>query len=108
MRYDPEDLTRNFRTKITVCDCGCEYDGEPCWVFSHTDRGGYAQFKYRGKNLVGHRFAYTRLVGEIPDDMDIDHLCNVHRACVNPAHHEPVPKSENARRANERRWHGTR
>ena len=99
--YDPNDLTRNFRTKITVCDgCGC-------WVFSRTDRYGYPSFKLNGKNLVGHRYAYTKLVGDIPDGYDLDHLCDRTRACVNPAHIEPVPKSENAVRANQRRWHGS-
>ena len=97
--YDPSDLTRLFRTKITVCECGC-------WVFDRIDRYGYPSFKLNGKNLLAHRYAYKRLVGEIPAYMDLDHTCDRHRNCVNPAHLEPVPKAENARRANDRRHHG--
>ena len=107
--FDPASLTRNFRTKVTVCDCGCSggSGGTPCWLFSATDRYGYAQFTIRAKKVLGHRYAYEQLVGEIPDDHDLDHTCDRHRNCVNPAHLEPVLKAENARRANDRRWHGS-
>ena len=97
MPFAPDDFTRDFRTKITVCECGC-------WLFARTDRYGYGSFKFRGRNLVAHRFAFERAVGPIPDDCDLDHLCDRHRNCVNPSHLEPVSKSENARRANRRRW----
>ena len=96
----PDDLTRDFRTKTTVCpDDDCD-----CWLFARVDRYGYGSFKYRGKNLIAHRFSYERLVGEIPDDLTIDHLCDRHRNCVNPAHFELVSRSENSIRANRRRW----
>jgi hypothetical protein len=36
-------------------------------------------------------------VGEIPEGMQIDHLCRV-RNCVNPDHLEPVTSAENTRR----------
>ena len=49
-----------------------------------------------------HRLAYEIAVGEIPDGLQIDHLCNV-RDCVNPAHLEPVTTQENSRRGAERR-----
>jgi hypothetical protein len=97
MKYNPSDLTRLFRTKITLCECGC-------WTFARTDRGGYSSFKLNGKNVVGHRYAYKKLVGEIPEGFDIDHLCDRHRNCVNPEHMEAVPKRVNALRANERKY----
>lgn len=101
----PDDLTRTFRTKITICDCaGCQtYDRGPCWVFSRVDRYGYGQYKFNGKNLVAHRFAYERLVGPIPEAHDLDHQCDRHRNCVYPAHLEPATKTINAIRANERK-----
>ena len=91
-----ESLTRTFRTKVTVCECGC-------WLFSQLDTSRYGKFKFNGRTVIAHRFAYERLVGEIPPDMTIDHLCDRHRNCVNPVHMELVTLSENSRRANARR-----
>lgn len=44
-----------------------------------------------------HRHAYESLVGPIPGELTIDHLCRV-RCCVNPDHLEPVTRGENVRR----------
>lgn len=44
-----------------------------------------------------HRVVYEHYRGPIPAGLVIDHLCS-ERACVNPAHLEPVTISENTRR----------
>lgn len=57
-----------------------------------------------------HRRVYEKVVGLVPLGMQLDHLCHTadptcaggvtcaHRACVNPAHMEPVTQWENAAR----------
>ncbi len=45
-----------------------------------------------------HRVAYVLVVGEVPDGLQLDHLCR-NRWCCNPAHLEPVTPAENSRRA---------
>jgi hypothetical protein len=40
---------------------------------------------------------YERHIGPIPEGLQLDHLCR-NRACINPAHLEPVTNLENLRR----------
>lgn len=58
---------------------------------------------------MAHRAVYERLVGPIPDGLELDHLCK-NRACVNVQHLEPVTRGENIARsdvgrANRRKTH---
>ncbi|MBO1267099.1 HNH endonuclease signature motif containing protein [Arthrobacter cavernae] len=54
-------------------------------------RGSYGV--YRGK--YAHRVIYEKLVGPIPKDYVIDHICRVHD-CVNPEHLRAITRSQNA------------
>lgn len=75
-----------------------------CWLWTGSTFG-LRSFVY-GKFCPGapapatgaHRWAYERWVAEIPEGLEIDHLCRV-RLCVNPSHLEPVTREENMRRA---------
>ena len=97
---DLTDVTRTVRTKIHLCGCGC-------WVWTGSvDGSGYPKMKMRSRMVKVHRYMCDRFVAPLPDDMTVDHLCDRHRNCVNPAHMEIVSGSENSRRANARRWHG--
>lgn len=80
-----------FLSKISVDDNGC-------WLWTaRCNNQGYGMFYVARGMRLAHRVAYERLVGPIPEGLDLDHLCRVRR-CVNPAHLEPVTRSENIRR----------
>lgn len=85
-------------------------DAAACWPWTgHRDDNGYGlgngygRFRLGGQNgprYYAHRLAYELLIGPIPEGLVIDHLCS-NRACVNPAHMEPVSIAENVRRGRE-------
>lgn len=68
------------------------------WPGARLDRGGYALSCVGRRTVVAHRRVYELVVGPIPAEMELDHLCRVRR-CVNPAHMEPVTSQENSARA---------
>ena len=134
MTYSIADLTRTVRTKVEPCDCPEHADDPCWVWTGACDSSGYAAVKMRGTLVQVHRYTHERMIGPIelkcvpcngkgwawdqseqidcPDcagtgldpDPTIDHLCKGHRNCVNVAHFEIVSRSENSRRANERRW----
>ena len=70
-----------------------------CWIWqSSTMLNGYGQIKVARRNRLAHRVSYETFVGPIPEGLHLDHLCRV-RACVNPAHLEPVTCRENLHRS---------
>lgn len=88
-----------------------------CWEWlAHVDYRGYGRISPScGGELRAHRLVYELLVGPIPVGLDLDHICHStdntcrggvchHRRCVNPAHLEPVTRSENGRRQASARW----
>jgi hypothetical protein len=69
-----------------------------CWWWAGALTGaGYGSFRFKGQVWLAHRVAYTLYVGPIPERLVLDHLC-YQRACVHPAHLEPVSSEENTRR----------
>jgi hypothetical protein len=77
-------------------------DETGCWEWTGTLRNGYGAIgidsvKTRMTTRYTHRLVYEALVGPIPDDRQIDHLCR-NRRCCNPAHLEVVTGLVNVRR----------
>jgi HNH endonuclease len=48
----------------------------------------------RTGTFAAHRVVYTLLVGPVPDELVMDHLCR-NPSCVNPAHLEPTTNYQN-------------
>lgn len=68
---------------------------ESCWLWrGGINENGYGRFWFEGGMRSAHRFSFVLDGGTIPDGLELDHLCRV-RHCVNPAHLEPVTRSEN-------------
>lgn len=71
-----------------------------CWLWTGSeDRHGYGTFSIRNYPRPAHRIAYLLFVGNIPRELQLDHLCR-NSYCVNPAHLEPVTQQENIKRGN--------
>ena len=69
-----------------------------CWLWQGSTSRGYGRLVTESENYV-HRIAYEAVVGKIPEETTLDHLCRV-RNCVNPDHLEPVSLAENILRGN--------
>lgn len=68
-----------------------------CWEWmAGLYPNGYGQF-WAGKQVRAHRWSYEQARGEIPEGLQIDHLCR-NKICVNPDHLEAVSQLENIRR----------
>lgn len=76
-----------------------------CWLWQGSrNSNGYGRI-FVGSRSTGDRKAryahiemYRALVGEVPEGLVLDHLCNT-RACVNPEHLEPKTRWENVARS---------
>lgn len=94
---DVADLPIKMQQNIRVESTGFV---SPCWVWVGGRNGlGYGELYVPGQKHRPrtHRLAYNLAVGEIPEGLEIDHLCRV-RACCNPEHLEAVTHAVNMAR----------
>lgn len=78
-----QSTEERFWAKVEAMPSGC-WGWRAC-----LDSHGYGRFGMDGKSQYAHRLSYEFMIGPIPLNMTIDHLCR-NRACVNPNHLEPV------------------
>ncbi len=84
---------------------------QECWRWTRfIDRHGYGQVQIGGRVQRAHRVAYEIAMAQIPEGLDIDHLCHnrdaacpggstcLHRRCINPLHLEPATRGINTLR----------
>ena len=83
-------LPERFMSKVDI-----QPDG--CWLWNASKSNGYGYFRYNGNLGRAHRFSYQQIVGPIPDELELDHLCR-NKDCCNPVHLEAVTHKENMRR----------
>lgn len=80
---------------MTLPEHSLEVHGKyTCWRLPQVPhRSGYVILR----RAYAHRIFYARLVGPVPEGLQLDHLCR-NRWCVNPEHLEPVTLRTNVLR----------
>lgn len=94
-------MKNRFYAKVQINEDGCHL-----WTAA-TNNMGYGVFSVEGKLKLAHRVSYEMEVGEIPEDLVLDHLCRVPN-CVNPSHVEPFTQRENFIRGDGVKFHSAK
>ncbi len=91
------DAIDRFWCKVSISDSGC-------WQWLDLQNyAGYGRFWFNGKMLRAHKFSYNLFIGEVPEGLELDHLCR-NRLCVNPEHLEAVAHQANSSRGEVGAW----
>ena len=95
-RTIPENRKARFMARVEIRENGCWY-----WLGA-INKTGYGVSSIDGQKTLAHRAFWIFENGQVPEGMDLDHLCR-NRACINPEHLEVVTRSVNLRRGFEAR-----
>jgi hypothetical protein len=88
------DARKRFFAKIGSAAVGISNCWE--WIGGDDGREGYGQIHIGGQSIKAHRVSFMIYKGEIPEGLEIDHVCE-NRWCVNPEHLEAVTGIDNIR-----------
>lgn len=91
--WEPPTLIERLSARLVETEQGC-------WEFTgYHDPMGYGR---TGRGL-NHQLTYEFYIGEVPDGLELDHLCR-NRGCCNPWHLEPVTHRVNCERGDFTRY----
>jgi hypothetical protein len=80
-------LLQRFWSRVKIVD--------DCWEWQGGIKcDGYGSFYWEKKQYPSHRVAYEIMVGDVPQGLELDHLCK-NRKCCNPEHLEAVTHKQN-------------
>lgn len=100
---DPNrSITERVYSQLKAQGDSIEWD---CWEWQGALRRGYGSVRVNGRLIYVHRWVYEHMIGEIPEDLVLDHTC-LNRKCANPYHLDPVSFAENLARGGH--WSGMR
>lgn len=81
-------LTR-FYNKTELLQNGCVV-----WIGADDGTNRYGRFWLKNKLISAHRASYLMFVGDIPDGMTVDHICQ-NTKCVNSLHLRLLTQKDN-------------
>jgi hypothetical protein len=94
----PIAIEPRFHARYVVTENGCwQWTGKLMKI-------GYAEISWNGRRFYAHQVSYLLHKGDIPEGLEIDHLCE-NKGCVNPDHLEAVPHWVNSVRGNFKKRH---
>lgn len=76
---------------------------QDCWLWTGGDTGNglrYGKFWDGTRKVLAHRYAYSINFGDIPEGLEVDHVCRVPK-CVRPDHLRLLTRTQNMRNRND-------
>lgn len=87
-------VTRRFLDPVEALAARTRVEGD-CLVWTGAlNEAGYGVLSIGGRMQRAHRFAWQQASGEIPDGLQIDHICH-NKACVKVEHLRVATHSQN-------------
>jgi hypothetical protein len=97
-RIDPTFWARVPEAGPDECWENTFYKGRAGYAFLYVKPCGtwssYKGMQGQNRRYQAHNYFYLKLVGPIPEGLELDHLCR-NPGCINPNHLEPVTRREN-------------